>query len=237
MDTKPHSGYLCFFTRLELRSAETDDKNDWMILESNSEPGYYSKANFPINLRYPHDHHLFVVVKKPAPCFQDTVIRKSKEIIKEQKLSLHASPGQLILFISSYQCIRIRANEMDHIYPLINGLRSEGVEFLKNKKIKPYNSFVQYKKYIQLKPIYDGVFGDVETPNRYFIQVPRPVDFNEFEKIVEQVKYSCKFNHFDASLSYLNQGEHTFDFVALYSDHCDKERLQEFKGYIDQLVK
>jgi len=208
-----------------------------MILESNSSPGYYSKANFPINERKQHDHHLYIVVKKAVPCFQDIVLRKSRKIIKDQKLSIHATPGQLNLFNTSYQCIRVRASELDHIYPLIEGLKLEGIEFLKSKKIKPYTSFVQHKKYIKLDKIQEGVYQDIEVPERYFIQIPRPVDFNEFEKLIEEIKYNCKFNHFDASLAYLNQGEQTFDFVALYSDHCEKDRLTEFKIQIDKLIK
>lgn len=207
-----------------------------MILASNSAPGYYSKANFPVNERKQHDHHLYVVIKKPRPCFQDMVLRKSGEIIREMNLSLHASPGQLNVFNTNYQCIRIRASELDHIYPLISGLKESGIEFLKNKRVKPCISFVQHKKYIKFDKIDEGVFQDVEVPERYFIQIPRPVDFNEFENLVEEIKYTCKYNHFDASLAYLNQGEYTFDFVAVYSDHCEKDRLGEFKQHLDRLI-
>jgi hypothetical protein len=237
MSTQPESGYLCFFTTLELSNFSSSKSNDLMILESNSAPGYYSKANFPVNERKQHDHHLYVVVKKATPCFQDVVLRKSGEIIRNQKLSIHASSGQLNLFNASYQCIRLRASELDHIYPLIEGLKLSGIEFLKHKKVKTYSSFIQHKKYIKFDKISDGVYQDVEVPQRYFIQIPRPVDFNEFGKLVDDIKYSCKYNHFDASLAYLNQGEQTFDFVAVYSDHCDKDRLKEFKQHIDRLVK
>jgi len=237
MNTLPNSGYFCFFTKLELESFIGPQKNDWMILESNPEPGYYSKANFPLNKRFQHDHHLYIVIKKSVPCFQDIVLRKGREIIQRLDLSIHASPGQLTLFNTSYQCIRLRASELEHIYPLISGLKSEGIDFLKAKKVPLYSSFVQYKKYIILESLYDGVYLDVKTPNRYLVQTPRPVDYNEFERLVTEIKQSCKYNYFDASLAYLNQGEDTFDFIAVYSDHCEKERLKEFKTHIDKLVR
>ncbi len=237
MIAQPKSGYFCFFTKLELSSFESTNKQDWMILESNAEPGYYSKANFPINERHRHDHHLYIVVKKAIPCFQDMVLRKSGEIIREHKLSMNASPGQLTLFSSTYQCIRIRARELDQIYPLIDGLRLAGIEFLKHKKVSSFSSFVQHKKYIHLEMLSEGVFLDTNEPNRYFVLVPHPLDYTQFEKLIEDIKYSCKYNHFDASLAYLNQGDQTFDFIEVYSDHCHKDKLKEFKEHIDRLVK
>lgn len=237
MHKDPKSGYMCFFNKVELSNFSSKSTDDYMILASNSQPGYYSKANFPVNVLKQHDYHLYVVIKKPTPCFQDLVLRKSGEIIRNQKLSIHASPGQLNLFNTHYQCIRLRAKELDHIEPLILGLKENGIHFLKNKKVKPFTSFVQHKKYIKFDKIADGVYQDVEVPERYFLQIPRPVEYNEFEKFIEEIKFSCKYNHFDASLAYLNQGEYAYDFVAVYSDHCKKDRLEEFKQHIDKLVK
>lgn len=237
MTLEPKSGYLCFFTTLKLTSFNPNGNNEWMILESHSAPGYYSQSNFPINERRQFDRHLYVIVKKPAPCFQDLVLRKSSEIIREQNLTIYASPGQLTLFNKNYQCIRVRVSQIDDIYPLINSLRTEGVEFLKYKKVKTYSSFIQHKKYIKFNKLGECVYQDIQVPNRYFIQLPRPVDYNEFEKLIEEIKYNCKFNHFDASLAYLNQGDHTFDFAALYSDHCQDYRLSEFKEQVDKLIK
>ena len=237
MTLEPKSGYLCFFTSLKLTSFNPNGKNDWMILESHSAPGYYSKANFPINTRRQFDRHLYIVVKKPAACFQDLVLRKSGELKRELNLTLYTSPGQLTLFNKSYQCIRVRVSQVYDIYPLIDALKAEGIEFLKYKKVSTYSSFIQHKKYIKFKKLDDCVYQDEQVPNRYFIQIPRPVDYNEFEKLIEDIKYNCKFNHFDASLAYLNQEEHTFDFAALYSDHCEKDRLSEFKEHIDKLIK
>ncbi|MCD6089997.1 MAG: hypothetical protein J7J72_00720 [Bacteroidales bacterium] len=236
MNTQPESGYFCFFTTLKLTNFNPNGNNDWMILESSSAPGYYSKANFPLNERRQYDHHLYVVVKKTAPCFQDMVLRKSGEIIREQKLTIYASPGQITLFNKYYQCIRVRVSQIDDIYPLIDALKAEGVEFLKYKKVKPYASFIQHKKYIKLRKLEECVYQDEQVPNRYFIQIPRPINYNEFEKMIEDIKHNCKFNHFDASLAYLNQGDHTFDFAALYSDHCENHRLSEFKHQIDKLI-
>lgn len=236
MTSEPKSGYLCFFTTLKLSSFNPNGNNEWMILESHSAPGYYSVANFPINERRQFDRHLYIVVKKPTPCFQDMVLRKSGEIIRDRNLTLYASPGQLTLFNKNYQCIRVRVSQIDDIYPLIDSLKAEGVEFLKYKKIKTYSSFIQHKKYIKFRKLEDCIYQDEQVPNRYFIQIPRPVDYNEYEKMIEDIKYNCKFNHFDASLAYLNQGDHTFDFAALYSDHCENNRLSEFKEQIDKLI-
>lgn len=237
MNTEPQHGYFCFFTKLELSQFKNDRTNDFMILQSSAEPGYYSKANFPVNQKKQHDHHLYLVVKKTAPCFQDMVLRKSNEIIRQHNLAMHVCPGQLNLFNSNYQCIRIHLADMDTIDPLIEGLTNEGIAFLKQKNVKPFYSFIQHKKYIEFDKIEDGVYQDSNVPNRHFIQIPYPVDYKRFEKLVEEIKYSCKYNHFDASLAYLNQGENTFDFVSVYSDHCDISKLKEFKQHIDRLLK
>ncbi len=234
MTSKPKSGYFCFYKKLDFSSFGDKNKSDWMILQSSPEPGYYSKANFPVNEKTQHDHHLFVIVKKTVPCFQDLVMRKSAEIVHEQKLSLHASPGQIDVFNKGHQCIRIRVSDLDHIYPLIDGLREAGIEFEKSKKVKPYTGHLQFKKYIKLKELHEGVYQDLEEPNRYFVQIPEPLEYNAFEKLIKETEFSCKFNHFDASRGALNQGKDAFDFIVIYSDRCEKEKLREFKSFTDQ---
>lgn len=236
MNLLPKSGYFCFFKNQEVSNFISREKLDVLILESNREPGYYSKANFPINMRQAHDHHLFILVKNAIPCFQDIVLRKSKEIIRQEGLALQASPGQIYFQNINYLCIRLRVNELLHVPQFIQLLKLEGIKFLKNKKVEPFTTFVQFKKFINIELMSEGVFVDLEQPSRYFVQIPRPIEFEAFERLIEEIKFSCKFNNFDASLAYLNQGEYTFDFVVVYSDHCEKERLKEFKENIDRLM-
>ncbi len=237
MLSKDFSCYSCFSKKQMVARFPSEDNNGILILESSPNPSYYSRAGFPENLKSVKDHHLYLVVKKASPCFQDRVMRHSHRMTKKMGVAFHVSPGQITLQHETYPSIRIRTEETSQLTPFIDTLKDLGIHFMHDRKIKPYEALIQYKRYTMFKKIDDNIFVDGDNPKRYFIPIPVDIDYETFEKMIRNIKNNCNFHLFDASLIYLNCGERFLDMVSVYSDHCEESRLPELKSSLLEEVK
>jgi hypothetical protein len=227
---------VCFSTELPMAAFPGGDQYKVMILESDPRPGYFAEGGFPEHLKHVHDHHLYVVIKNPVSCMQDKIIRYACRIKKENNLSLHASPGQLTLFNETHPCIRIRTTEVAYLDVFISEFQKIGIDFMHKKHVKPYTSFIQYKKQIDFVKMGEGIYKDANEPNRYFVSIAKDIEFDMFKKMMTDTKNNCDFNLFDAALVYYHENDCTHDMVSLYSEHCDEKRLPEMKEFLDREI-
>ncbi len=229
------SGFACFSLKVEVATFPSSHKHELLILESDPEPGYFSQGNFPQNLARNSDHHFYLVAKKPVSCFQEIIMKHAFYVKNKLQLNLHVGPGQMTFQNEVYPCVRIRTTEMDQFATFLKDLKKLNIEFFHHKlfqEVKPYVSLVQYKKYIEFKPIDDGIYADINDKNRHFIELTEDIEFDEFETMIENIKNNCNFNMFNASLVYLLQKERILHLVAVYSKHCDEGRLPEFRDFL-----
>ncbi|MCD6333659.1 MAG: hypothetical protein J7L89_10355 [Bacteroidales bacterium] len=138
---------------------------------------------------------------------------------------------------SSHPCIRLRTSDISNLKPFIEEYQKLGIRFFSDRKVTPYNSFIQFKKFIKFVKMEKGIYHDKEDPSRYFIRIPTDMEFDEFEKLIAEVKNNCNFHLFDASLVYVNLKNEVIDMVAVYSDHCDESRLPELKKHLEDKIK
>ncbi len=232
-------GYACFQERLDIAVSPFSEKNGSLILESDPEPGYFSKNGFPENLAHASDHHLYILTKHPVTCFQDWVIQQSFIVKNKLKINLHISPGQLTMGNVQHNCIRMRTQEVKSIRPFLDSLKKFNIKFVNHTKVKPFSSIVHFKKHIEIKPINEGIFADVNDKNRHFVEFPPNAlieDYSDFEQIIDTIKNNCQFNMFDVALVTLARRNKVMNLIAIYSHDCDETKLPEFKYYLDKHI-
>ncbi len=145
--TKDFSCFACVSTKLMVAKFPSKENYGRLILESSPDPSYYSKAGFPENLRSVSDHHLYLVVKKPIPCFQDLVMRQCYILKEKLGIKLHVAPGQIGLLGKIYACIRIRTEDTSYLKTLLEEFRKLGIHYMSDRQVKPYEAFIQIKRY------------------------------------------------------------------------------------------
>jgi len=232
--TKNFSCFACVSMKLMVAKFPSGDNHGRLILESSPDPSYYSRAGFPENLKSVSDHHLYLVVKKPIPCFQDMVMRQSHKMKERLGIDLHIAPGQIRLLGKMYSCIRIRTEDTSNLKTIIEEFRKLGIRFMADRHVAPYEAFIQIKRYTDFEIIEPGIFRDKENPKRYFVTIPGSIEYDAFEELIKEVKNNCNFHMFDASLVYLNCGARFIEMVSVYSEHCEEERLSEMKRILEE---
>ena len=231
MKDKIKGGMTCFRFEKIMDKSPLSSNNDCLILESDPNPDYYAKGNFPPN-KHDKSWHLYLPIKNTSKCLQDTILRNMPRFKSELGIRIKIALGELTLQNVIHPCIRMNTKEIQHLPLLLKELKKLGIQFLKDKKIKSGSIQVNYTKYIEFVELEENVYRDKFTPEFLFFSIPREIGMGELKEGVKRIKNNCDFHHFDCFLSYIPGREKILDFVGIYSKHCDEKRISEFKDEI-----
>lgn len=236
MSKNNFSGLTCFNVKSTFSVSELSKEYRFLILESNQKPNYYSKQNFPPNADESGDRSLYLLVKNPVLCFQDVILRNAAILGERFKMQLQIYPGQLHYMGKAFACVKIDTKHTNLMAEIIKQMKILNIELIKTTKtVVPYDTILFYKKHIDFEGKAEDIYYDKENTGRYFFKLKRNIEFDEFEKKISDIKNNCNFHLFDAFLSQLFTNNRVYDFVGIYSEHCDESRLGEFKKHIDKI--
>ncbi len=227
-------GTTCYNFEDKLGRSSYSGLSNILILESDPNPNYYSWSNFPPN-KHQKSWRLYLLIKKSINCFQDRILRQSYTINKNLNMDIDILPGQIIFENIETQCIRINTNDASTLESIINELKNTGIEFIKDKKVKEFETVIFFKKYTELVEMQEGVYKDSKAEGMYFFEIDKLIDWDIFIKGVKKIKNSCDFHLFDAFLSFNIAKGKAVDYIGIYSKHCEKERFSELKENIKKV--
>ncbi len=73
MNNKEFNGLACFTENVEIAYSSLSNKFGVLILQSDANPDYYARQNFPPSKESGKDQYLYLVAKKQISCFQDII--------------------------------------------------------------------------------------------------------------------------------------------------------------------
>lgn len=170
---------------------------------------------------------------------EDKIIRIIQKVKKVQNIRFDASPGYVYFIKDMVPCLRIKEIEdYKHIPEIIQCFKDEGIAFHSKKSVEAYEGIIRIKKYFLLEPITDCTLQDVEVPAMKYFQLPRPLDWNDFEAMTLDIKRNIEDPNFDAALATMYRKNGVVDYIRIYDSECSKEKLDLIrKKYIQRLKK
>ncbi len=232
MSKKELNGITCFTLEREVTHSSFSDNLNVLILDSDPNPSYYSRQNFPPRERTTTEKHLYLLAKKQTNCFQDIIFRHACQIREETNQELEIFAGQMTYQNEPRQCIRINTGNSALLSILLDKLEELNIQLLHNRRTSPYTSLIFYKKYIEFMQIEEGVYADKNNENRFFFAVDKQLNYEELCDGIKTIKNNCNYHLFDSFLASTFLGNSAQDFVGIYSNHCDKNRFGELKENI-----
>jgi hypothetical protein len=214
----------------KLASYEASIPLNELILEDLAPfPGYYDSFHVHLPDKDLITSHLFFVLKEFDYFNDDRFIRMTLAIKAATGIEFDAVPGQLQLFNINHPCIRIRLQHMDTIPPLADAYKGAGMDFVRYRNVKPYDSLIKIKTFFPLEELDEGIYHHTDHPELYFITIPFMPDWETFEEITLKVRSNAEFKHFDAALAsaYTRQG--MLEMVRVYTESCTSGQLQELR--------
>ena len=227
-------GTICYNFESKLGKSSYSGLSNILILESDSNPNYYSRSNFPPS-KNQKSWRLYLLVKKSVNCFQDKILRQSFIINEKLNIDIDILPGHIVFDHNETQCIRICTKDTSKLDRIINELKKTGIEFIKDKKVNDFDTKVYFKKYTELVEMQKEVYCDSKINGMYFFEIGKLIEWDVFIEGVQKIKNNCNFHLFDAFLSFnIAKGKAT-DYIGIYSEHCEEERFSELKENIQRV--
>ena len=205
----------------KLASVENETNSKALILESSLPyPGYHGTTTPD----YLEPESLFAVTKNT---YSDEQIIRAIQIVKNNcKISFDAAPGTIILKNNPVSIIRFKGLPYNLISEVIEHFITTGIEFEKARKIAPYMGIIYIRKFFNLNKLSDGIYEDTDVKEFFYVQVSKFPEWDVFENITKNIKYSIEDLDFDGAQTSVYDSNGIIDFVRIY----DKNR------YIDKLA-
>jgi len=126
--------------------------------------------------------------------------------------------------------IRIRdVKNYSFIPELINAYVKEGILFEKKKGKDKFNTLIQVKKEFYLEPLENGCYKDLSDSTMYYIEIPKHLSWDEFERITLDVKYNNRMLNFDAAFSLFYRAKNVVFAVRIFKEGLTMDELNLLK--------
>lgn len=215
----------------KLASFESTKPVTELVLEDLSPfPGYYDQFSAPVDEKELLPRHLFFVLKGFDYFNDDAFIRNTHKIKANTGFAFDAVTGQLTLFNEIYPCLRIHTYDLEIIPALVEAYKMQGIQFLKQRPVKPYESIIKIRTLFQLDEMEEGIYRHIRKPAVHFITIPFMPDWDTFESMTLSIKRNSDYKHFDAALAAAYTKPGMVELVRIYDKSCTLDNLRDLKA-------
>lgn len=225
---------LGYITKKEILASIEHDTGNALVLETRKPyPGYHG-TTIPDHLK---PLSLFLVTDKKYT--GEHVIRATMAVKRNYPDYFDAVPGQITVFNSMMPCIRIKdMASYKNILELISAYRVNGIDFMKDKEIEPFEGLIKVRKYFSLNIFDTGLYHDIDIPTMAYFQVPAQISWELFEKITLHLKPNVEYNNFDAALGVFFTPKGVIDAIRIYHEKIDMNDIIYLRGkYLEEIER
>lgn len=168
----------------------------------------------------------------------EEIIRASQLI--EPRFEGHFDAGKGILYHAAEEIpvIRLRHfGQYDVVAPLQEAFREAGIGYLrKSRKQGEFTALIRIVKMMWIKLVETGVYVDMKEDFHGYIEIPRFLNWEQFEKVTRQVKNNWFGSKFDAAVGSFYAEGRLREFVRIYSSKLDTGYLQDIRAlYLEKI--
>jgi hypothetical protein len=168
---------------------------------------------------------IFLITKEQY--LTEDVFVHSQNIRDKVNFSFSSAIAYIHYQNKKYPAIRIKdVKNYSFIPELIAAYLEEGIQFAKKKGKDEEKSTIQVKKGFYLEELEDGCYKDLFDDQMYYIEIPRHLKWDEFEKVTLDVKYNNPTLNFDAALSLFYRSKKVVFAVRIYKESVTPEDLK-----------
>jgi len=168
---------------------------------------------------------IFLITKEQY--LTEDIFVHSQNIRQKVDFSFSSAIAYINYQNKKYPAIRIKdVKNYSFLGELINAYLEEGIQFEKRKGKDKLNTLIQVKKGFYLKPLDNDCYKDLFDEQMYYIELPKHMKWEEFEKITMDVKYNNPALNFDAALSLFYRAKKVVFAVRIFKEGVTGEDLQ-----------
>lgn len=210
-------------TKSEMLTSCTEgrDTNLLVLHSHNSFPGIsnLNKKNenlqrYYLALRYRYAH--------------EKISRLNSSIAERYSLSHTPASCELIMSKEIMHGIRFKNLSIEEILSFRSLIKEHNVELM-TYRVFDYHAIVQVYKMFKLIETITGLYRDLADANKFYITIPKSINWKRFTAITEKIRGGLEDKDFDAALGMIYRYYGTEDIVRIYDNDKSATRAVELK--------
>lgn len=203
------------------RSVENETFSNNLILENTQPyPGYHG-TTIPDSLEA---DSLFVITNVN---YNDERLLRAIQVVKSKAgINFNGATGTVKYQNKAYNFVRFKFLPYNRVGEVLTHFKEIGIEFRKYRKVAPYESLIEVRKFFKMEEIADGIFQDKDEKNTSYLLLPSALTWNNFEKITMSIKYNMDDINFDCAQTNVHCEEGFLDFVRIYDQESSMKKLK-----------
>ncbi|MFO8235686.1 MAG: hypothetical protein R6U04_09815 [Bacteroidales bacterium] len=219
-------------TKKELvHSVKVKSSIDSLVLES-VDPFPDVDSRYKKKYKVPKYYYIGIT---PHHLDQDILIsaRNAERHIDEE---LHSAIGEIKVNGETHRVIRLKNISGKLLEKVLTAYKDYGLEIQTFNENINNSAIICTRKFFYLEEIEQGFFLDLDEEEKGYLEVPRKLSWEEFERITEKVKSECKHPAFDGAIGVISKHGVNQHVIRIYHPNLDKEKILEIgKNYIKNL--
>jgi len=211
-------------TKKEMLQSVDLEKCKTLVLEtSNAFPGYHGynlpEKNIPGSL--------FLITKVHHS--DEDIVRAIGSIKRDEYPEFDATPCTVNYRNQDVYGIRFKNLKYDDIKTVVKLFNEHDIYFKERKLVAPYQSVIRIRKFFEMDRVDDGIYIDSNSENHYYVEIPKVLTWDEFEKLTYGIKQNIDDSNFDAALVYIFSKYGIIDMVRIYYADNNLDKLKVIK--------
>lgn len=211
------------------RSVENETFSDKLILENTQPyPGYHG-TTIPDSLE---PDSIFVITN--VNYNDDRLIRAIQTVKSQVDVNFNGATGTVKYQNKAYNFVRFKFLPYNRVGEVLKHFEEIGIDFRKYRKVAPYESMIEVRKFFKMEEKAEGIFQDKYDKNTSYLLLPTSLTWNNFEKITMGIKYNMDDINFDCAQTSIHCEDGFLDFVRLYDQESSVSKLKHIRDkYLD----
>jgi hypothetical protein len=179
---------------------------------------------------------VLLITKKPVSF--EHILRATSKINKKNALELGGAKCEITIGNKNYSGIRLKGiNEFSEIEEVQRNFVEEGFEFARNINIKKdTDSLIRVNKFFELEIVEEGIYHSPNNKDRYYIEIPKHVHWDEFRRITFDIKNNVSVSGYDVAKGIFYEKDGITEMVRIIKPNITLDMVKELKNkYFDRL--
>lgn len=178
-----------------------------------------------------------VFVTKKAVSFEK-ILRATKNINKDREHKLNGAKCEVMIGRNKYGGVRVMGiDRYTSIQGVQNDYKNEGFEFHRSVRLsKGTDALIRVNKFFNLLDVEDQVYQSPNNKDRYYFEIPKYLNWEEFRDITFDIKNNISITNYDIAKGILYENDGITDILRVIKPNITLEMVQDIRQkYLDRL--
>jgi hypothetical protein len=179
-----------------------------------------------------------IVLVTKHPVSFEIILRATKKVNSNGDLKIHGAKCEVMIGRNKYTGIRVLGiDRYTNIEKVQTAYQKEGFEFHKNVKIsKGTDALIRVNKFFHIIDVEDKIYQSPSNKDRYYFEVPRLMNWDEFREITFDIKNNISVTNYDVAKGILYENEDITDIIRVIKPNITLEMVRLIRHkYLDKL--